>query len=229
MSEKVIPVGYIYILSSADNSKHYIGSTSNYNKRMSKHKSDYLCSNRYVSAFEIVKDLKYSSRILQEYQNITHKELLKREGEFIKKYNCVNKQIPGRTQKEYKADNATKMKEISFNYYKNNKDMIKKYKDDYYQKNKAIINKQMTCSCGKHYIKQQKTRHEQSKHHKAYIEKQKRKQEKINEMKNLKANVEDLTNLYKQMLAELKKKHTPKIVLKFKHSNNNTITNTIKQ
>ena len=47
------------------------------------------------------------------------------EGEYIQTVpNCVNKQVAGRTRKEYREDNLTNLKEYKKDYYETNKDMI---------------------------------------------------------------------------------------------------------
>ena len=61
-------------------------------------------------------------------------ELNKREGEIIREIGTVNKQIAGRTKKEYYEDNKDKMKQHYKEYQEKNKDMIaeknKKYRQD---------------------------------------------------------------------------------------------------
>ena len=78
-------------------------------------------------------------------------QLNKKEGEYIRALSCINKNIAGRTQKEYIEDNKDKIKD----YYQNNKELInekarERYEDnkekvnerrkDYYKKNKELIN-----------------------------------------------------------------------------------------
>ena len=95
----------IYTIRSHHTDKIYIGSTANeLRKRLYQHKKNYkyYLNGRYnyVSSFEIVKyDDAYIE--LYEYYECNNKvELLKREGELIRELDCVNKVIPGTTNKE---------------------------------------------------------------------------------------------------------------------------------
>ena len=76
-----------------------------------------------------------------------------RERFYIENNDCVNKNIPNRTQKEWREDNKEKIKEHKKEYYQDNKDRIKEQQKEYhrvnrdklkehYQDNKEKINKQ---------------------------------------------------------------------------------------
>jgi len=66
--------------------------------------------------------------VLVEYFPCNDKfELLKRERFYIENNNCVNKQIPGRTLKEYYIDNQDRIKELQQHYRNNNKDKKKQF------------------------------------------------------------------------------------------------------
>jgi hypothetical protein len=161
MTKKIYKEGFIYLIESADGCLKYIGSTSNFQKRMNEHKCDYY---RYVnkkfhycSSFDIIKDPGYTSKILEKHINIMDNDLRKREGEIIRQYKGVNKIITGRTQKEWRIDNN---------------DKIKTYSKNYNESHKAEINKKMTCKCGGRYTKINKTHHEKSTLHKDFLKKQ---------------------------------------------------------
>jgi hypothetical protein len=62
-------------------------------------------------------------------------ELHARERYYIENNECVNKNIPTRTDKEYKEFNKDKYKE----YREHNKNKIKSKKKQYYEKNKEYI------------------------------------------------------------------------------------------
>ena len=81
----------------------------------------------------------------------TKDELFRREGEYIRNNDCVNKIIAGRTKQEYNAETKEKKRETDKLYYEKNKQAIqakaKQYRDDnkekkqqkhkeYYEKNK---------------------------------------------------------------------------------------------
>ena len=66
----------------------------------------------------------------------TKEELLKRERFYILNNNCVNKQIPKRTKKDYYENNKDKILDKSKDYYEQNKDKIIEYKKEYSELNK---------------------------------------------------------------------------------------------
>jgi hypothetical protein len=61
--------------------------------------------------------------LVESYPCNTKEELLKKEREYILNNNCVNKQIPCRTQKQWREDNKDYIKK----YNENNKDKIIEY------------------------------------------------------------------------------------------------------
>ena len=68
--------------------------------------------------------------ILLEYVNALSKdELYSREAYYIRLLKCVNKYIPGRTDKQYREDNKDKIKEKSKVYREINKDKLKEYRE----------------------------------------------------------------------------------------------------
>ena len=67
-------------------------------------------------------------------------ELNRVEGKYIRSVDCVNKNIPGRTPKEYREDNKEKIKEKDKKYYQANKEKIKEKYKKYYQENIEKIN-----------------------------------------------------------------------------------------
>jgi len=157
----------IYTIRSHHTDLIYIGSTCNeLRKRLYEHKSKYKIylngKTNYVSSFEIVKyDDAYIE--LYEYYECNNKvELLKREGELIRELDCVNKVIPGTTNKErckeYRKNNKDKIKQSLKEWYQNNKDKI-------LEKNKIKYN----CCCGSIYTYQHKARHNKTIKHRTYI------------------------------------------------------------
>jgi hypothetical protein len=73
---------------------------------------------------------------LIEYYPCNNKaELNKKEGEYIRENKCLNKQIAGRTLKEYRDDNKEKYKE----YRENNKEKLAEYKREYTLKNREKL------------------------------------------------------------------------------------------
>ena len=118
--------------------KVYYGSTcSTLTKRLFWHKSHKDCSSR------ILLDKKGYQIILVESFKCNNKdELRKKERWYIENNECVNINIPGRTQKEYQKTNEEKIKKQSKEYYQTNKEKIKEKHKEYYLKNKEKVLKQ---------------------------------------------------------------------------------------
>jgi hypothetical protein len=173
--------GKIYKLWSPEGDEIYIGSTIQpLYKRFHHHKIASVCRSKIL--FQKYNDVRVE---LLECCPCDNKEQLnKKEGEYIRKLDCVNKKIPLRTRREYNADNKDKIKEqtkeyreknkeyyieYSKEYRENNKDKINEKKKEYYENNKEKINEwrmqRITCECGRTTIFCNKARHERSKFH----------------------------------------------------------------
>ena len=154
-------IGRIYIIKSKQTNKVYIGSTvETLKKRFSKHKCSKTCSSREILKYDDAK-----IELLECYECENKEELRKKEGEYIRKYDCVNKKIEGRTDKEYRQENKEKIAE----YYQENKEAVLEYQKEYYEKNKEKINEKFTCPCGGTYTYQNKARHLKTKMHLNYL------------------------------------------------------------
>jgi hypothetical protein len=124
----------------------YVGSTTNFRLRKSQHKS--ACNNendkRYnTKVYKFIRDnggFENWDMIEIEKVNATDKKNLeKHERRVIEELKPIlNYQIPGRTKKEYYAENADKFKE----YYYDNADKIKKRVKEYYAENADKIKEQ---------------------------------------------------------------------------------------
>ena len=136
--------GKIYCLRSYETDDIYIGSTTlSLAIRKGQHKIDYksyLNNKKYfVTSFNIIKYDDCYIELIEEYPCENKQQLAKKEGEYIRNRDCVNKNIAGRTKKEYREANKDKIVE----YRKDNKDKIAEYKVEYYKANKEkIIEKQ---------------------------------------------------------------------------------------
>jgi len=125
----------------------YIGSTTNFNKRKSKHKNDYYNENSRIYNCKVYQYIRenggfsnFEMVIIEEYPCNNKKEVLERERYFIKELKAsLNTEIPGRTVKEYYQDNKEKIKENRKDYYQDNKEKIKENRKDYYEINKEKI------------------------------------------------------------------------------------------
>ena len=181
--------GKIYTIRSYTNDDIYIGSTiQTLTDRKASHTRDYkgylIQKANYVSSYEILKYNDYYIELLELYPCSCLEELKKREGHFIRKMKCVNKNIPGRTQAEYYIDNKDKLLKYQEEYNNDNKDKINKYKKEHYQKNaneikkktkeyyhlnKTHLNSKQECECGGKYTNTHKSCHMKSNKHQNYI------------------------------------------------------------
>ena len=164
--------GKIYKITSTETDDVYVGSTcATLNTRLINHKSAFKTGKKRIGTAKNI--LKYADARIELIENFpceTKKELLDREGEIIKNTpNCINTQIQGRTMKQYREDNAEKLKQQSAEYREKNKELIKeKYKTwyngeggkAYLEQRKAKINVKVPCSvCNKEYSKSNMSRH----------------------------------------------------------------------
>ena len=166
-------IGKIYIIKSKQTDKVYIGPTFlTLNRRFGKHKVDKDCTS--------VEILKYSDakiELLECYECEHDEELELREAYYIREYKknnlCVNRNIPRRTDKEYREDNKEKMKEYQKEYREKNKQELAEKKKEYRQENKEILakkaNEKFTCECGSICRKLDKVQHFKTKKHQDYF------------------------------------------------------------
>jgi hypothetical protein len=186
------------IFSNMDSSICYVGSTTNINlsRRMAKHRDHYKQWKEgkitKTTSFDLFEQFGVENCIIELIELFpcnSKDELSKKEGEYIRLLNCVNRKIQGRTKKEYYEDN----KERRHNNYINNMEKIKEYRfinkdrrseynKQYRQDNlKQISERQqkqrqeknkikVTCGCGSIITIDAKTRHEKTMKHKQYLE-----------------------------------------------------------
>ena len=122
--------GQIYTIRNRnDNAKIYVGSTIQpLYKRFYSHKID---SQRYMNML-LYKEVNYdwTNWYIELYENCpcnSKTELEKREGEVIRLIGTLNCRIEGRDKKQYRIDNIEKIKEREKQYKINNADKIKQY------------------------------------------------------------------------------------------------------
>jgi hypothetical protein len=149
--------GRVYVIRSPQTTDIYIGSTEKkLYERLSKHQTDYkrylLDKMNYVSSFEL---LKYEDAYIEliyegEFENTSALE--RKEGEYQRSMECVNKHIAGRTHKEWREENKEYKAEFLKKWRDENKEYIAEHNKQNYEKNKEQIaekNKQKyTCDCG---------------------------------------------------------------------------------
>ena len=148
----------------------YVGSTTNLAQRRSKHK--YVCNNeknkdynipvyRFIREhngwdnWEVVK--------VQDAACTCNDDLLKIERECLERLGAtLNKEVPGRSRKEYEKE-----------YNEVNKDRIREQRKEYREANKDTIREKakvkVTCECGSVVTKCNIAVHHKSKKHQAFI------------------------------------------------------------
>ena len=157
--------GKIYKITSVSTTDIYVGSTTtDLDLRMNQHKYQLKKNKEYVSSFEILKYGDAKIELIVNFPCDSKTELTREEGKYIRQLDCVNKNIAGRTNKEYNVENKEQIAKKSKEYYHQNKEQIaktlKNYRDthkeqqkeyyythkeqikEYYQQNKEQIAKQ---------------------------------------------------------------------------------------
>jgi len=116
--------------------KVYYGSTINtLVKRLGQHKDNFSkCTSKQL--FPNAKIV-----LVEKFPCNDKDELTKRERWYIENNECVNKYIPGRTQKEWREDNKDKVKKEQKKYYETNKDKLKKRNKQWKENNKEYLKK----------------------------------------------------------------------------------------
>ena len=123
----------IYKVICSETQKIYIGSTCQpLYKRLFQHKSS---SNQCMSKTFINPTIV----LIENFSCENKEQLIKRERYYIDSLECVNKNKPGRSKKEYYHDNIDKISENHKHYYQDNIDKILEYHKQYYQDNKDKI------------------------------------------------------------------------------------------
>ena len=119
----------IYRIVDNTNGNIYIGKTTRtLRQRLAGHKCYKNCISR-----EIIKNGDYDIKLIEETEDES------RERYHILNTECINKQIPGRTKKEYYEDHIEETKKYKKEWYKNNKDKNKE--KQYYKDNSEKIKK----------------------------------------------------------------------------------------
>jgi len=123
--------------------KTYYGSTTQpLCERKSQHKQDFLKNKRGTCSkelFNLGNDIDIV--LVETYPCNNKEELHQRERYYIENNECINKQIPSRTKKEWNHLNKDKIKEKNIRYYEKNKELIHK-------KNEIKNREKITCACG---------------------------------------------------------------------------------
>jgi hypothetical protein len=178
--------GRVYSIRSHQTTDIYIGSTTQILcKRMVDHRYGYKYylnkKSKYVSSYEILKHEDAYIELIYEGEFESKNALTKKEGEYIRDMDCVNKRIEGRTQKEWHEEHKEQATEYQTQYYKEHKPHLiqqsKNYNEEhkeqrieynkqYYEDHKENAKIKYTCKCGLVCRVNTKSKHERSKKHK---------------------------------------------------------------
>jgi hypothetical protein len=124
--------GKVYKITSPHSPKIYVGSTSRkyLSSRFSGHHSSYKKylkgQSAYLTSFDLLSLGDCKIELLEAFPCTCVEELLLKEGEWIRKSDCVNKMIAGRTTKErsrdYYDENAQLLRDKSASFRETNKE-----------------------------------------------------------------------------------------------------------
>jgi hypothetical protein len=184
-------LGKIYIITSETNKLLYVGSTAQLyiSTRLQGHIKDFKQGRISCCSFKLMDCEDYNIKLLKEFPCCNKKQLEREEGFWIlhykeqTDYTCVNKNIAGRTNKEWREANKEYISDyleankdhISLRgkgYREANKNHIAEYSKIYYIANEARIKEKHECSCGGKYTTRNKLRHEKTTLHQEYLKTQ---------------------------------------------------------
>lgn len=145
--------GKIYkIVTNTDDDICYVGSTTNKYlcQRMTKHKNNYKVwkngKTNNTSSYELFEKYGFENcriELLEIFPCNSRDELTKKEAEYIRALNCVNKVLPDRTVKEWYKEYYDENKETLIQYQKEyriiNEEKVKKRDKIHYEANKIEI------------------------------------------------------------------------------------------
>ena len=141
-------VSKIYQLVCLTTGQKYIGSTtqSTLALRLAGHRKAYnqwkKDNGNFVSSFAILEHNNYQIELLETFPCNSRDELNSREGHYIRTIDCVNKQLAGRTDKEWYETNRDDLLVKMKSYYQSNKTKIKeRMKQQYYKKKQESLPK----------------------------------------------------------------------------------------
>jgi len=184
---KETKTGYIYSLTCSNPYLIYYGSTTKklYN-RLAGHRYNFN-HNMSGSANILFEWGNVKINMLEEIEFLDKQELRDRESYYIRNLKCVNKEIPGRTNKEWRTDNKDKVKLYNEKWRNNNGNIINKKNKEYREKNKEKLKEikkkyrdenkdkikeytkiKITCDCGSELRKADILRHKKTQKHKVY-------------------------------------------------------------
>lgn len=158
--------GYIYkIWSLTEPNMVYYGSTKQKSvaKRIAGHKCSYKSykegKTNFTSSYSIFDIGDWSYMTLEHLDYDEPYQLKNRERYYVDNNECVNKQIPNRTDKEYREQNMVQYKEYQKQWREKNREYQKQWREQnrgyhkqWHEQNKERLkvkqNEKITCECG---------------------------------------------------------------------------------
>jgi len=126
----------------------YVGSTTSIRlcQRLAKHKCDYKRylegkRDRGMTSFKLLENNNFRIELIELCPCNTKDELLKKERFYIESLECVNRNTPGRTCKEWLKDNYDANRNQKKQYRLKNKDKLARKKKEYNDRHKEHIKK----------------------------------------------------------------------------------------
>jgi hypothetical protein len=154
--------GNIYALKTHnDKTLTYIGSTiltlhERHTIHKYKHKLYIEDRHHYITAFKVIEKGSTYMELLESIDCNTKEELLKKEGDYMKTIKCVNKNIAGRSSKQYYIDN---------------REAIIKKQTRWNNNNREHRSRQCLCVCGASVsYRNMKSHRKTKKHNKLFIQ-----------------------------------------------------------
>jgi len=138
--------GSIYKIYDNTNGNVYYGSTSErlLGKRLAHHRGHYKdwCNGKGggCKSFDIIKNGDYDISLVEKVNYEEKVELHRRERWYIENNECVNKNIPTRTKKEYYDEHKEELCEYGKKYYDEHKVERIEYSKKYYDEHIEVIN-----------------------------------------------------------------------------------------
>ena len=141
----------IYKIESHLGDNIYVGSTCKeyLSQRFQQHKTDYKRwkdgKTYNITSFKLFEEYGIENCniiLIEAYPCNSKDEKNAREGHYIKELNCVNKNIMGRSKKEYQQDNKVNIAERKKKYNIENKEKIADKRKKFYEENKERLLKE---------------------------------------------------------------------------------------
>ena len=141
-------IGYIYKIYDNTNGSVYYGSTKNkISQRIALHRSEYKgwCAGkrRGCKSYDIIKNGDYAYSLVEQVEYEDKLVLHQRERWYIENNECVNKNVPARTKKEwgkkYREEHKEEIAENNKKYKEEHKEDFVEYQKKYREEHKDEI------------------------------------------------------------------------------------------